>query len=254
MGETNFDIVVAEGVQVTNGLIVKTVGVGKDFESFHKAMTWACQQVTLNHGQIKLVLDAGTHYVGEPEDFNEDTWCFYTIANNIFIEGAGKATTFITLPSTDDGNNYPGIFWIGGGRFRIQGVTIDGTYGGYPYAKGVDAGFVYRADCAIISCNFSDLDAAFVGGQITYNDSCVIDDCALGVFISGNGIDITLNATTISNCDEAIGYFNSGRNGHISTKNTIFTTNTSDYPFTLNEIQYDGSFISNAAAALTLKA
>ena len=272
MGITNFDRIELDGEEIFSVIstpVNKTVGVGKDFELFHDAMAWACSRQTINGAKITLTLDAGTHFVGTPDQFNFDVWTFYEVESRIAIKGATglKTDVIITLPPDDDGNNWPYMFDISpAGDLTLEDITIEGDAGGYPYpdnyanfavsggrlsffsstVKGGWAGIeVYTNGYAYIYTK------AGVGGTLIEGTDYGIYNVMGKILINSHTTD-----TTIQNCAVGIGSVQ-GAMTQLSAYSggaLALSGNTADYDHPVNEIQYDGSYITNNTAALSFKA
>lgn len=266
--ETNFDIVEAangfkvdgENFPITT-VVTKTVGstVGNDFPLFHDAMTWACKQVTKGRGKVRLLLDDGTHILGEPDEFDQNEWLYYSVTSHIGIEGASgdKTLCTITMSPTDDGDQWPTVVGINSGGFLSASyVTFDMGAGLYPYPENVSLGYANEA-CTMYSCTFEDMAVTFWGnnGNVTIN-TCLINNCVTGVQGHAVGMNCLIATTTISNCTTGISISpgNWSSNNVIRLKAVTFTTNTANTDVTINEIQYDGSVIVNGTSALSFKA
>jgi len=261
--DTNFDSIdVANGYKL-NGVSVPvtehiTVTVGTDFDTFAEAMTWAVNIPTEGSGIIDISLPAGTHLMPEPSAFDDWEWAYFKVTNNLLITGAAEATTFITMPDTDDGDNWPAMFSVVGGFLRMSEVTVDPSLGSYPYPENVAPGYGVRGgkiQCE--SCTFSSGNGAPYGGDAGYvfMYQCVIGDNATGLDVYGAG-SMLLQSCTIQNCTTAGIAIPTGKgNGpQVNLHTVTFTNNTADTNVPINQIQYNGGRIANGEAALSFKA
>jgi len=234
--------------------VTYTVGVGQDFELFHDAMLWATRQTTLDKGVITLSLSDGIHYVGGPDMFNQHSWAYYKIDHQIIVRGSAKENCTITMPPDDDGDMYPTVFMTSGGYFILRDITVDTALGGYPYAGNVSVAYSSNCYTKVERCVFKNTDMGFYtgyGGTGVVKDS-ILDNCAMGVETAGTNTSIHVRDTTIQNC--AVGVNNSGAGSMIKLQNVTFINNTSDTSMPVNEIQYNGGYITNSTGALSFKA
>lgn len=261
--DTNFDSVDVASVYKKGGYDTPltsnaSVTVGTDFDTFAEAMAWAIKMPTIAGATIIINLPAGTHLMPEPSELNTWDWTYFAVSNRLQIKGASMATTIITMPDTDDGDNYPSLFAISTGGFvYLTEVTIDPAAGSYPYPENIDCGWPYAAGRVFLyNVTIQNCASAFSAsdlGSVAYT-ACVIDSQVKGLNIYGSGIT-TMAGSTISNCTTGI-TIQSGVNlmSIVSLKNQTFTSNTTDTSVPINEIQYNGGYISDGSAAMTLKA
>lgn len=237
--------------------VTKTVGAGKDFETFHEAMVWACNTTIAGAGNIDLLLDDGTHVI--PMDaLDEYWWAFYTFRNNnIGITGAShnKANCIITLEGVDDGDREPGIFQLlGTAHLWLAYITLDVGAGGYPYPESV--GVAWCSEASKVSIVHADIvcgSPIWVGDiAIALVGSSILTGSQIGLeTILGGTIHIS-GPTELKNFATGIKATLGGRVRQ-SAGVVTFTNCITDTNIPLNQIQYDGSYISNGAAALSFK-
>lgn len=264
MGNTHFSgPLFVGGYQVyptITSTVTKTVGAGKDFETLLAAMTWATAQITSHAGLIVLSLDDGIHEVGEPSDFNTTYWAYHVVANTLTIESASGVTAncSITLPSTDDGDQYPTLFTsVHKGSLLLKEVTIDPSLNGYPYSTSVGPVSINDGRLILSKSVIKNADYAVYAwgyGKVEYQNT-LIESCDVAL---SAGLHSTIAviwggspSAEIKNCTTGVSVTESSV---ANVSNLTFTTNTADTSIPLNEIQYDGSYITNEQAALTLKA
>jgi len=250
-------------------LVTKTVAADgdpsgvNDFDDFHSAMKWVEKQTTTGSGTITLELNDGTHEVGEPDTLGTGLWgAYYTVSCLVTIISASSdpALCTITMPATDDGGGvWPVMFASGRGAvLSLAAITIDPSVNSYPYPEKVtvvtatQSSSVTLQDGAIVQ-NASRAVYMWDSASVLLM-SCLIDSCARGVWADLSSKIVTLpfaGTNTISNCtDTAITAVHSST-AHIA--GITFTGNASDTHSPINEIQYDGSYISDGAAALSFK-
>lgn len=264
--ETNFDIVDAENGFKINGTefpltspITKTIGTGKDFATLRLALDWLDTVSATGKGSVIFTLDDGTHSMGEPSDFDDWNWTYANINVPTSFQAAGgvAANCIVTLPSTDDGDNYPPYFSIT--TFcNFSDMSFSSGAGSYPYPS-------HASFCYVIG-----------GGQIQMNN-CVVEDFDDGVYINGGAygavVEYSGKGFTIDNCVRGVACFNGAfvhidsgvvisncttgiacsLGGRVYSKATM-TTNTADQTGTINVIEYDGSHVTNGTSAMSFKA
>ncbi len=247
---------VAKAIPVST-LVIKTVGIGKDFELFHDAMAWACDQSQVGNGDIKLILDDGVHYVGEEITLNLNTYFYYNTKGNLTIQGASydKTLCSITLPAEGE-DNYAGIFLQSNGGYLVfSDVTFDVGLGGFPYAHNTypvsvyTGSYTYLSNCTVKG-GYAGLDIS--GGNLVLRNATV-DGSELGISSQVGDIFID-NGCSLINCGIAIDLGTYGFGGFCQVDPaTVLTNNTVDYVPTLNQRDYSGNLITDGSGPITDK-
>lgn len=237
----------AEGSHLSNS-VTKTVGAGKDFETLHLALRWV-EDTNQSSGNIVLTLDDGTHILGGQNEFDDFYWTYYKISNkNLFIQSSSgiKANCIITLDPFNDGGNWPGIIDAFHSAIILKAVTVDHTAGGYPYPNTTDFVYLTQSKLYLHTSTIANgnLGAGINEGSMFNLYNSTIDNCATGIM--SYSTDVSVFGLTVSNCDIAMASYYGGR---ILLNNApVLTNNTSDYNVPLNEIQFDGSFITDGSS------
>lgn len=249
------ELLVGSGQEVITESTTKTVGEGKDFETLHLAFRWI-ENITQPGGFVILSIDDGVHVLGGEGEFDEDWWTYYAFnEKHLYIESASgnKDNCIITLNSYDDDDNYPAIIQSQYCDIYFKNVTIDIAAAGYPYPINVDFGYFTMTTMQLIDVDFKNC-----AGIYTQNQSYIlgmrltIDGCDKGIWNTNSTFDLR-SGITIQNCNEGIYVYRSGK-CIADSGNITFTNNTADTNIPLNEIQYDGSYISDGTGALSFKA
>jgi hypothetical protein len=242
--------------------VTKTVGAGKDFETFHEAMTWACSTHTTGNGAITLTLDDGLHTPTSKADFNSWWYAYYPINNSMTINSASgnKANCIISLPVDDNGEDWPSLFLIHNGWLNIVNLTVDVTATGatqsanvtviHPHQGGtlstwqvdIKGGYpIYATHTGAIALRRADLYADATRAALSLLDRTTAYAHTVTFATGAFGIKVYLSAV-FSVDDDAIGSV---------TFAPALGANTN---IPLNEIQYTGAYISDGTAALSFKA
>lgn len=257
MAITNFDTVEADDYQVDGKSIIPItspvtieVGAGKEYETFHAAMVWATSQVTNNNGRIAIRLPGGTH---------EALANYYIYNTSISIYS--EESVIITLRSTASSNKK--MFTVKEtGSLSFSEVTIDPAENGYAYSSTVT--ILTVEDSAQVALSASTLKNCATGLSISTSGKVDLlqlgadlffTNCTTGIYLTGMNATAVIPGASgyvnISSCTTGINVYEGAR---CLVLDANLSGNTADYGTPLNEIQYDGSYISDGTAALTLKA
>ena len=239
--------------------VTKTVGAGKDFELFHDAMMWVQSVPILGGGWVQLVLDNGIHVCEyDPLTFNPLMYSLYSVSGYVDIRAANesKANCKITLAPDVPADLWPFVFSaVSGGNLQFLDVTLDAALGGCAVGMteitmlDIDSqsrAYLYRSD-VLAAAPLS------VRGNAELTSSCVITAGASGTAVScwSGGIVRLGNNNIVAGLvglkAETSGRIVSGSG--ISFGVGVITPRN----IPVNQIQYDGSYISNSAAALSFK-
>lgn len=266
MGITNFDTIRAEnGFKTgdtdfpTSQTTEKTIGAGKDFETLREALNWQNTLVQGQVGYIIFTLDDGVHYIGELTDFNDWAWTYHQIRMDTTFKSASgdKSLCTIVPPADDDGDNYPPLFSVSACFVNFTDITLSASVGGSTGANKVSCVYVNNgAGCQFNNCDLYDFDDAIYAfsnshvNLIEYSSKgFIVDGCTRAVVVVGGSTTFIDSAVVLSN--NALGIYTQDAGACVS-KGTM-TTNTQDYTGTINEIQYDGSYVTNGTSAMSFK-
>jgi hypothetical protein len=245
--------------------VTKTVGAGKDFETFHEAMLWATRVPTTGHGAINLRLDDGVH-VGKYADFDPFHYSFYNVKNWLVIESASgnRANCTITMEGATPSGMWLYFFGVSrGGHLTLYQVTLDISLDGKVGAMSediavyADSNARFRAyDCVMKAYRPVYIDVNSYGdiSTCTLTAGTATSGFAVGAF---EGSVVKVDALTILGgyqglrCDTAARMFYGGAGGAGQVTFAGITNANTSIP--LNQIQYDGRYISTAVAALSFK-
>ena len=214
----------------------------EDFDSFHEAMTWACDQTYENEGTVTLLLKDGVHEMGAPGVITDsDTYGnYYTLngATVIIKSDSQKAASHpdpslvtLTMPaaSTDDG---PLVFANVGSTLTLWNLTFDGTLNGYDMMLAKHLSILEHnfGNTQVLNCVFKDM------GMPVYADSngLTVNQCAF-MNISGDAVRAENGATVLIGSAKPPGE-------HIHQL----------YNPPLNEMSFYGSLVTDGTA-LTIK-
>lgn len=235
----------------------KTVGVGKDFETLHEALRWAEMLAFSHEGTLILSLDDGTHVLGGDGELQDWEWAYYVFTNakiRLLSASSNKANCIITQDPFDDGDNWAAMFCGYTTVLTFDSVTVDFAIGGYPYSEHTDLHWCYSSSTTTIQSS----TIKNVGyGLLSYSSSSaqttntVFDNCEVG--LSNYGGFLSASNAIISNNNMGVEASLSAGN-YTTLNNPTFTSNTTDTNIPLNEIQYNGSYISDGTGALSFKA
>lgn len=232
--------------------VTKTVGTGKDFETLHEAFRWIETLTAVGDGWVELQLDDGTHVLGGEGQLNEWVWAYYVfkdISINIIGASGNKANCIITQDGFDDGDNWGAMFSVSNASMFSKDVTYDFAVGGYPYSHHTDffyttltGSYVRFRDSTI-----KNMLSVYANGSYINVFNVLIDNLVDGIGCSNSYVDVV--NSTITNCSKAT--YTVG--GKIVLSNVTLTTNTANGNIPFNEIQYDGSLITDKSGALSFK-
>jgi hypothetical protein len=261
-----------------------TVGTGKDFTTLDDALRYLSDTATVSsNSSITLTLDDGTHEMVLPSG---ESIAYDLTGLDLLIKSATgtKAACIITLPNA---SAYIGfMLYVTKGTLELELVTIDGTYNG---GSGILVWPVYGRNGSTVVIH--DVDFKNVRDAVTVmnNSYCAVSGspATTNTFtsISNNAITCHYNSTvyierptTITNCGYGIisrwgSKVIQGDGVAFSITNTTTTAlyarnhgiivvdnaaltltgNGTDYYIPVNEIQYDGSYITNQTGSLSFK-
>lgn len=248
-----------KGNEIINTYTTKTVGIGKDFELLHDALRWA-EGLTLGiSGRLLFVLDDGVHTITRIGEVDANTNAYYNFSrSHITLRSASGSHTacILSIKSDSDIADYSPVIYIEGGVFSLEQISADLTSDGY--VGGNLPSLVFA----------SALGYTYINGG-TYTGWYSVTSMYHGSFLSAQ-------SATIDNCNAAfiatnsrvetgtgLSIINSTGTGAISVVDggitlmkapVTFSSNVSDTNIPLNEIQYNGSYISDNTAALSFKA
>jgi hypothetical protein len=256
---------------------------GGDFTTFAEFMEWLSTN-TFDNAEVRLLVTNDMEHPCVPVVGDDES--YWNIP-----AGRGISKLYIGWDGDDkvtflcDINDYDGLFRIGAGAppvylERLQfmnvnsgdGVCFNVGAGGYLRAERVECRDFYSAvtvrkgaadiyNCYFYSSSGGYSGAGYIeayGGEIRMwgGSASYIEDETLGnawAISAYQGALITItDSFTIKDCAEAFHCESGGR--ILYTDGMDFDNNTADYNITLNEIQYDGSYISNGTSALSFKA
>lgn len=238
----------------------KTVGVGKDFETLVDAFLWARNKLVGGTGYFYFVLDDGMHYLTTAGNYLGAGWTFKNSGYFYITSAGGNADNCILTMHPDTGthtNKTGKLFYMTNCLFITNNITFDPLAGGQTelsikYRFGKDS---WNNTFLFYNTKFKNLIEGVYCGVNTHvllND-CSFDSCETAIL--ADNISGVLNtggtSLTITNCTKGIDNIYAGRIV-IDGVNT-FTGNTEDTNIPLNEIQYDGSIISDGTSELTHK-
>ncbi len=240
--------------KVISSSSTKTVGIGKDFETLHLALRWLETVTCVGRGYVYLVLDDGIHLIGGENELDEAEWAYYTFSfAKIGIKSASgnKDNCIISQDPYDDGDNWASLFSAYGSYVWFDKVTFDTSAGGYPYPNSTVLIWGYLGTTIYSSrCVFKNMNTVLYSTSIVTEYYSTFSDCGTAIETAKGKAD----GTNISQCAIGIKTDTGYQPSHIKLKDVVFDNNTSDTNIPLNEIQYDGSYITDDINPLTLKA
>lgn len=258
---------------VDTNLTRKIVGEGKDFETLHDAVEWL-GNVKQTGGIIYIGIDDGVHTLDL--DMHRDT---LYIGNTTLVHSAGahifsKNVIFYSTSGneddctiTTDRSTLPDFmflfspFMIRQSSVIFSRITFDAVIGGYNIAvdggtSGIMAGAIYGDNSSVnfLNCNINNqgVGATMSGGGLGLFETTVSTNL-YGVSAGFSKVRIE-NSTIEQSMVAGITGTGAGQmdiNSQITLRNTTFSSNTANTDIPLNEIQRDGTFISDGTAALT---
>lgn len=257
---------VGGGSVALTGSITRTIGTGQDHTTFQDFAAWV-EANTFYNAKIKATVVAGNYTVNE----SLFDWELPSMGiAEMFIEGIGNGHNECIITTGD--NN---VMTFRGGRALVHKLRFisSGNYSNCLrfYDSSVDCLLIYgveqaygiyaqRCSIEITNCNYS--DSTGEGGYIIYLRNCcigsvdvVIDGVSqdpTGIRVS-DGVMLRKVAGSITNCGTAIRLTNE-LNQVVLASSLTLTGNSSDFNIPINEIQYNGSYITWDNAPLTLKA
>lgn len=252
-----------------------------DFDTFEEALVWVSKNRVKGTGRVTLSLADGEHHISEVHGaFSE----IIIIKNmDLIIESASSDKTLClitTVPDSTLSTTYFLQFWFS--KIAMFNITINLNANGnsaircYSFISLFYSSIGWFEDCTFMylenAIQVIDHSSANVKNVVISNSgtsalratrncrmvvegTVTIDSMPRGIYIE-SCCDLTIRANavvTISNCTtNGIRIFQS----RVTTSETgtlTFVTNTADTNMTLNEIQYDGSFITDGTSALSFK-
>lgn len=257
---------------VDTNLTRKIVGEGKDFETLHDAMEWL-RNVKQTGGIIYIGIDDGVHTLDL--DMHRDT---IYIGNTTLVHSAGahifsKNVIFYSTSGneddctiTTDRSTLPDFvalfspFMIRHSSVIFSRITFDAVVGGYNVAVdgglNIMAGAIYGESSSVsfLNCNLNNqgVAATISGGTLGLFETVV----STNIFgVSAGFSKVRIEDSTIEQSMVA-GITGTGAgqmdiNSQMTLRNTTFSSNAANTDIPLNEIQRDGTFISDGTAALT---
>lgn len=228
----------------------------QDFDDFDTAMTWACGQA-INGGQITLELQDGTHYTNDFNDASTRHRSTYVVSHNdIFIESASSDQNVctITLPASIAKDWYT-VFKVSQGELVFSYVTIDLAAGGNTassektnISKATTAGNIYFSRCNLSNASqLMNTSSMCIAGMY----QCICDNVYSALTLDGNSYADIYGTTQIINCRSTGGAIAVTDSSSLTIDaNTIFSGNAADTNIPLNEIQPDGSYITDGTVPL----
>lgn len=234
-----------------NIVVIKTVGIGKDFETLHEALVW-CEESNLSKSIVQLLLDDGVHVLGGERNFDPIAGSLYTLTNTyIQILGSSydSSKVIITLDRDIVIPDYASIFILMA-SFTIGYVTVDFAYDGNTGASKASmlTQAIGKNNINLVMSTFKNMKMPLNNGPVSVQ-YCLIENCTYGLYSSVSKENTLIN-TEFKNCITALKV---AYGAQILAKTCTFTNNTTNYNIPLNQIQYDGSYISTGIAALTFK-
>lgn len=241
--------------------VTKTVGAGKDFETFHEAMLWASNRATIGQGAIWLSLDDGIHVAGgdggQAVELG-DSLTYYMITNNLLIASASedKANCTITTPDyADDADAGPTLFWITGGELILANITIDFAAGEATYPERGWGVYIasgnFRPVNVDILCGVPLYLYGPASGCYAYNlslSAAVLDEDYSALTVQA-GAYMEASQLEILTGDVGVTMHTGGRLLVPDPGNLVIGGGvTLNRNIPLNQIQYDGSYISTGSA------
>lgn len=294
MAITNFDIIEANDITVNGNSAVPiresielTVAADgdpagvDDFDTFEEAVAWASTQSTAGSSSVTLLLADGQHIIS---DIHTDSNEAYNISDiTLFFKSASEDKSLCTITlATGSLAEYLWFTVFYRSKVAFENITVDPQANGSATAKLTTWFNVFENSTLYVTgstlTNMQQAVFCLDGGQaiisnteisycstagirltrdcfIQLENTITIDNCARGIYIESlsRGQVYYTGAVTISNSSvDAIRIFQSTFTA--GTGSFTLTTNTEDTNIPINEIQYDGTYISDGTAALTFKA
>jgi len=244
---------ITEAVEKTVAADGDPAGV-KDFDNLHDALKWAELQTYTKGGEVILSLEDGNHIIGGEGRLDDYNWAYYvfTRASVVLVGASGdKSLCTITLDGWDDGDQWACMFILRSAAILFENVTVDLGADLYPYPENVS--LVWGYDSSNFTCTTSTLED-FAG--LWFDSGCTVNlfgsviDGGAGYFeIMGNGTNGYALSSTFQNFTTTAIAVGNGATMCLDGT-TTFTGNGSDTNIPLNEIQPDGSYITNKTVPL----
>ena len=234
--------------EVIRTSITKTVGVGKDFPDINSAAEWI-HTIKQTAGHITILLDDGVHIFTDTPIISFEQVRFMSFLNKqVSIKSSSGIPANCSISASGTlGGFFGGMFSATNSVVSIDNVTFDVTLGGLLSTQPLSAIVGTNSSIQMINCiTNGGMGVAAIGGSINVIDS-VFDGCLIAVSTDTNASVVD---TTISN--SLMNGVTSNR-ARVVLDNVTFTANTADTNIPLNEIQYDGSYISTNDTALSFK-
>ena len=252
-----------------------------DFSTLHDALRWVEKKQIFNAGTIALGLDDGMHYLGRqgPGEIDAASGSYYNFSNtNIaLLSMSMSGNCVLTMDPYDDGDAGPKIISAFNSILQFVGLVINEDAGGYLYPLQVAFVTCYKTTVSVSMAMINGFYEAFsldAGSQLKASQLTIenIDGAirarnrssiaATGMTIDGassliygpilvDNSDIYISSGEIKNSLYGV-YTQQG--GKAVLESVTLTNNTNDANIPLNEIQYNGAYVSTANAPLTLKA
>ncbi len=210
--------------------VVKTVGVGKDFEKLHDALVFA---ETKQGHSVTLTLDDGTYTIGDG-GVRAGEWAshgtLYIYRNmSLAITGKNRTKDGVKIILHADSRTNDAYFITSGfaASIELANMTLATSIGDI---SKTDQRWLFNIYSN--SNDFKIANAKLQGWMHTFSDygtPAVLDN-----------VEFVSNVNAIS----------ATKGSRIILKTVTFIDNTKDTNIPLNEIQYDGSFISDGKAPL----
>lgn len=261
-----------------------TVGSDKDFTSFDACMRYLLDTAVIYPNvKVTLTLDDGVYEM----NFVDGQVHAYAVQGiHLVVQSASrvKANCILTYPN---GTSPLGFTFLGtNANIELKEVTLDGTYNGATTTntwglfcssrshvvlsesdiKNIANGMILNdksygvigADIGS-NCTFTNISsnavAARYGSHIQTGRDLVITNAAYAVQARWDSVVILDHgySTSITGSSQYAMYAREGGRVIYTEADMTLSGNTNDYYIPLNEIQYDGSLITNSSAALSFK-
>ncbi len=220
----------------------KTVGAGQDFTTLHEALTWATGVKSAGNAGLLLSVADGIHALPAPQI--PAPYTFNSLNLTIQSTSGNKADCTITIDTAGETSLWPVIFKMNAGRLFVKNLTIDPALNGYAYADNTMflAGYV-GSDIQATTVDFKNhRQALILSGSIGYMAACSFDGVNFGVNINNQSY-AGFNTCSFNNATNTA--ITANNNSTVEYSSSTFSGNTADYSITLNEVQPDGSLITD---------
>jgi hypothetical protein len=220
-----------------------------DFKSFHEAMLWVESLELRTITRVKLKLADGTHLAKfEQERYDAGAYnsigCLYNIEVHTDLDGNNSDTSAVVVQSDPNDPNIADIgLGIFAGAVSSHYITLKNSHSG----DRID--FIYTIAPLFIS------DTNFIGLKIyvpskSFFLASVFENCQIYLIRPFN-TDVFFNQCQFNNTASGTALTCQTR---CVMQSCTFSGNANDTNIPIDEIQYDGSFISTGTKQMTFKA